>query len=64
MVVKRMPDGVCSSLSLVGKEHLSDVLIEWLRSQNLSVRQARDLLKDTEKMIENAWRTEESKISL
>lgn len=44
--------------SLVGHEYLYDELIIWLRSKELSVRQAQDLLTDTAGLIDDAWHTE------
>lgn len=45
--------------SLCGKEYLYQELIDWLRSRELSVRQAMDLLLSTKDFISEAWRTEE-----
>ena len=44
--------------SLVGRENLYDELISWLRSKELSVCQAQDLLTDTAGLINDAWHTE------
>ncbi|MBO5030657.1 MAG: hypothetical protein J6C19_02380 [Lachnospiraceae bacterium] len=50
--------------SLLGKEYLFDDLIGWLRSKNLSVCQARDLLEDVSGLIDDAWHTEKKNTKL
>lgn len=64
MVVKREPGVAVRSRSLIGKEHIIDELVDWLRNKELSVRQAEDLLGETKDFIEDAWRTEKEKVKL
>lgn len=50
--------------SLEGKKFLVNELVEWMREKDISVRQAKALLKITGRVIENAWSTEESKVKI
>ncbi len=50
--------------SLEGKEVLVNELVEWMREKDISVHQAKALLKVTGRVLEEAWRTEESKVKV
>lgn len=50
--------------SLNDMEKLPCELIDWLKSKELSVRQAKDLLVLTKTIIDKTWRTEERKVML